>query len=67
MLWLPTWQDARDVLRSLGVTDAQVNIGLQEKRAIQEQRELLSLYEMIVERLTSDEMADQSSVAHVAR
>lgn len=51
MLWLPTWHDAREVLRSLGVSDAQVSAALQDQRAIENRRELMLLYEMIAETL----------------
>jgi hypothetical protein len=51
MLWLPTWHDARNTLRSLGVSDAEVSTELQHHRAIENQRELLSLYAMIAARL----------------
>ena len=54
MLWLPTWHDARETLRSLGVSDAEVNTELQKHGAIENQRELLSLCEMIAGRIKSD-------------
>jgi hypothetical protein len=54
MLWLPNWHDARQILRSLGVSDNEVAAGLQRQNAIEEQTELLALYEMIANRLQSD-------------
>jgi hypothetical protein len=55
MLWLPTWQDARELLRSLGVSDSVVAAALQRQHAIENQRELLSLLEMIAARLRGTE------------
>jgi hypothetical protein len=67
MLWLPTWQDAREVLRSLGVGDDEVSAELQRQRAIENQRELLSLYKMIATRLNSDQEAEEPAVADAAK
>ena len=67
MLWLPTWEDARHVLRSLGVSDAEVDAALQRNRAIERQHELLSLYETIAERLTSDQVTEEPGVADACR
>jgi hypothetical protein len=51
MLWLPTWHDARNILLSFGVSDQEVATELREQRAIEDQRELLLLYELIAEEL----------------
>jgi hypothetical protein len=66
MLWLPTWHDARDLLRSLGVSDTEVNTELQNHRAIENQRELLSLYEMIATKLKMAEQPDRRSASNDA-
>jgi hypothetical protein len=63
MLWLPTWQDARELLRSLGVSDGEVAAALQKQHAIQKQRELLSLFEMIAARLQGNGQVDSQAVA----
>jgi hypothetical protein len=53
MLWLPTWQDAREILRDLTVADEEVAARLREHRAIETGGELLQLYEMIAEALSA--------------
>jgi hypothetical protein len=63
MLWLPTWHDAREVLCSLGVRDTEVAAALQKQHAIENQRELLSLFEMIAARLQGNEQVDSQAVA----
>jgi hypothetical protein len=60
MLWLPIWHDARELLRSLGVSDGEVAAALQTQHAIENQRELLSLFELIAARLTSDQVGDRN-------
>jgi hypothetical protein len=51
MTWLPTWDDARDILRSLRVSDDQILEYLREERAIENGSERLALYEMIASSL----------------
>ena len=51
MTWLPTWSDARAILRSLGASNAEVCQELTRTEAFETDRELLVLYEMIAERL----------------
>ena len=51
-VWLPTWHDARAILRSEGVRDSDVARRLDATRAIENQTELLVLYELIAERLS---------------
>jgi hypothetical protein len=63
MLWLPTWHDARDILRSLGVSDEEVATELQERRAIERQQELIVLYEIIAESLRRRNGAARREVA----
>jgi hypothetical protein len=62
MLWLPTWYDARELLRSLGVSDAEVSAGLHSQRAIETGRELICLYEMIADRLPSNHLAAKAGL-----
>lgn len=54
MTWLPTWDDARDILRSLRVSDDQILEYLREARAIENRSERLALYEMIGSALRSE-------------
>jgi hypothetical protein len=56
MVWLPTWNDAREILRSLGVADADVELELVRKAAIADGTELLSLYELIAQRLSDEQL-----------
>ncbi len=56
MLWLPTWDDLREVLRDFGVSDLEVASFLRERRAIESGQERLALYEM-VESCLSGEVA----------
>ena len=51
MTWLPTWYDARNILRALGVTDERVQIELLQRKSIKTGSELLTLYEMISAKL----------------
>ncbi|WP_146458164.1 hypothetical protein [Rubripirellula tenax] len=51
MLWLPTWEDCREVLRELGVGDADVADHLAKEDAITNGRERVSLYQLILARL----------------
>lgn len=47
MLWLPAWHDAREILRSMNVSDKKVAEFLRSQRAVEDGTELLALYEMI--------------------
>ena len=47
MLWLPTWDDLREILREFGVTDFDVACSLAEQKAIESGREREALYEMV--------------------
>jgi hypothetical protein len=51
MTWLPTWQDAREILQTCGVSNEEVATELREQQAIENQQELLVLYRMIAARL----------------
>ena len=52
MTWLPTWSDAREILRSLGVSDKEVQDELVRSRALEDGSELLQLYELIAQHLS---------------
>lgn len=47
MLWLPTWEDCRDVLRDLKVPDNEVASRLSTASAIENGTERIVLYELI--------------------
>lgn len=47
MLWLPTWDDARRQLKSLGVSDLRVADRLEQTRAIEQGNERYILYQLI--------------------
>lgn len=47
LTWLPTWLDARRLLRSRGITDCAVAETLRNTRSIEIGRELLTLYRLI--------------------
>jgi hypothetical protein len=63
MLWLPTWHDARKILQSFGVSDQEVATELWERCAIENQRELLVLYELIADKLRHSTRSVHSSTA----
>ena len=52
MTWLPTWSDAREILRSLGVSNKEVQDELVRSRALEDGSELLKLYELIAQHLS---------------
>ena len=52
MVWMPLWHDTREILRSLGVEDDEVELELVRKSAIARGTELLALYEMIAQQLS---------------
>lgn len=54
MTWLPTWEDAREILRSLRVADDQILDYLREAGAFENGCERLRLYEMIASALRSE-------------
>ncbi len=53
MIWLPTWEDARDILRNLEVTDQEVAVRLTGQRGVARGIERLVLYEQIGLKLTA--------------
>jgi hypothetical protein len=56
MVWLPTWHDAREILRWLGVADADVELELVRRAAVADGTELLALYELIAQRLSDEQL-----------
>lgn len=50
--WLPTWEQARIILRECFVSDEAVSRRLSETRAIEQQTERLELYRMIEDQIT---------------
>ncbi len=57
MRWLPTWHDARQLLRGLGVADESVAAWLKECQAIENGGELLLLYRLIAHSLQGSRLA----------
>lgn len=53
MVWLPTWHEAREILRNLGIPDSEV--AQHSAKAILNGEELTCLYKLIVEALPSRE------------
>jgi hypothetical protein len=53
MTWLPTWYDAREILRTYRVPDQQVREYLVNNQAIERGIERLSLYELIASRISA--------------
>lgn len=51
MIWLPTWEQCRDILRELHVSDQQVLSYLVDHNAFADGQERRQLYQMIVETL----------------
>jgi hypothetical protein len=51
MVWLPTWHDARLILQTMGVENGRVADALQAQAALEQNRELLTLYDLIAARL----------------
>lgn len=51
MLWLPTWEDARELLRELEVPEREVAEGLRKQRAMEAGIERLALYAILLDRL----------------
>lgn len=63
MVWLPTWHDARCVLRSYGVDDQVVQRELVSRGSLTSGTELLLLYEMIARQLRNVEAGSSPSTA----
>lgn len=47
MIWLPTWDDAREILRNSGISDMQLSQYLHDQHAIERGKERIALYELI--------------------
>lgn len=52
LVWLPTWHDAREQLRKLGITDHMMALYLHDKRAIENGKELEWLLRLWLEKIT---------------
>ena len=52
MLWLPTWDDARELLRRFEVSDQEILACLKKHEAIERGTERIALYELIASQLT---------------
>ncbi len=48
MIWLPTWEDSRKILRSLGMSDAELMERLVSDAAFENRGERLAAYRLIV-------------------
>jgi hypothetical protein len=53
MIWLPTWYDAREILRNYRVSDQQIREHLFSAQAIERGTERLSLYELIASQIST--------------
>jgi hypothetical protein len=53
MAWLPTWEDAREILAKLGVSDADLQRRLMEVDAIGRRVEMDEIYRAIRDRLAA--------------
>ncbi|QDV43121.1 hypothetical protein Enr13x_29750 [Stieleria neptunia] len=53
LVWLPTWEQARQILRDAGMTDQCLQSVLLEKNSIARGEELVTLYELILDRFSS--------------
>ncbi len=56
MIWMPLWRDAREILRSMGVEDDEVELEIVRKSGIAKGTELLALYEMIAQQLSDTKL-----------
>lgn len=54
MVWLPTWDDARQILRRHGISDQEIAKQLTDQQAIECGTERLVLYERIASLLTNE-------------
>lgn len=57
MTWLPTWDDAREILRSLDVSDQLILEHLSNENAIQNGTERLVLYKLIAAKFSETNVA----------
>ena len=49
-IWLPTWDQCRELLRQSGLSDQALQSLILERDSIAKSNELLTLYELLVER-----------------
>lgn len=50
LVWLPTWEQCREILRQSGMTDGQLQAELVKRNAIAGGTERLAVYELIADR-----------------
>lgn len=51
MVWLPTWRDARLILKHMGIMNETIAERLRKEKALEFERELLTLYRIVLEHL----------------
>ena len=51
MCWLPTWREARQLLRSMGLSDLKLLAALVKSDALEQESELLVLYQLLADRI----------------
>ncbi|MFN5320783.1 MAG: hypothetical protein ACK493_04400 [Planctomycetota bacterium] len=54
LCWLPTWEQARELLRESGLPDVEVSQRLDARQALENATERLCLYELLAERLAGN-------------
>ncbi|TWU56268.1 hypothetical protein [Rubripirellula reticaptiva] len=59
MVWLPTWEDLREVLRDLGLSDIEVANYLDERQATGLGSERLALYQLVQDCLSKSATSPQ--------
>lgn len=55
LCWLPTWEQARELLRERGVSDEAVAERLEERRSLLHGEERLCLYQMLEEAIIAEQ------------
>ncbi len=64
MIWLPTWEDARKILRSLEVTDAELSEHLLRESSFENGGERLATYRLIITLLERSSVQSRLSGSH---
>ncbi len=64
MIWLPTWEDARKILRSLGMSDSELTERLVRDSAFDSGGERLAAYRLIVSLLERTSIQSRLSGSH---
>ena len=65
MIWLPTWEDARSIIRSLGVSDSELTERLVRESAFENGGERLASYRMMVSLLERTSTQSRLSGSHL--